>query len=288
MAQSVALDAAPAAAAELRELRGPSAVGGGARRFFELLWLVAATDFKKTYYGSVLGYVWSLVRPLLLFGILLFVFTQIIRFPGIPHYPNFLLLNIVMFTFFQEGTVKAVSSVLSREGIVRKTQFPRLVIPLAVVMTSLLDFGLNMIAVAGFTIAFGVYPMVTWLFFPLVVLLLVVLTAAIAMLLSTLYVRYRDVGIIWGVLVTAIMYATPIIYAFSFVPEKFQQLMLLNPLTPIFVQTYSWVINRSAPGALTTAGGWIHLLPSMAIFAGVCVIAVWKFNRDAPMIAEAL
>jgi ABC-2 type transport system permease protein len=286
---AVAPKAAALADEPLRELRGPSAVGGGLRRFLELLWLVAVTDFKKTYYGSVLGYVWSIVRPLMLFGILLFVFTQIFRLGGqVNHYPVLLLLGIVLFTFFQDGTTNAVVAVVSREGIVRKTQFPRLVSPLATVLTKLLDLGVNMVAVVIFMFAFGIDPMWTWLFFPIVVLYVLILTMAVGMLLSTLYVRYRDVGIIWGVVATALFYATPVIYPFELVPEKFHNLMLLNPLTPIFVQTRSWIIDRSAPGALTTAGGWDHLLVPLVIYGAICLFAIWKFNRDAPVIAEAL
>jgi ABC-2 type transport system permease protein len=108
------------------------------------------------------------------------------------------------------------------------------------------------------------------------------------MLLSTLYVRYRDVGIIWGVVSTALFYATPVLYVIQMVPAKFQHLILLNPLTPIFIQTRTWMIDRSAPGAVSTAGGWLHLAPSLAIYVAICLFAIWKFNRDAPVIAEAL
>jgi len=290
MSADASIERADLVGDELREIRGPSAVGGGTKRFFELLWLVASTDFKKTYYGSMLGYVWSLARPLLLFAVLLFAFTQIFRIGSdvIAHYPVVLLFGIVMFTFFQEATSNALVSVLNREGIVRKTQFPRLVIPLATVMTALLNFGVNLIAVLIFMLAFGVYPMWTWLYFPVIVFLLFVITVAVAMLLSTLYVRYRDVGIIWSVVAVALMYATPVIYTFDIVPAKFHNILFLNPLTPIFVQARTWMIDQSAPGALTTAGGWLHLAPAMVIYAGLCVLALWKFNRDAPMIAEAL
>ena len=105
---------------ELREVRGPSAVGGGWRRFFDLLWLIAVTEFKRTYFGTVLGYVWSLVRPLLLFAVLLFVFTKIIRLGSdVPNYAVLLLLNIVLFSFFLEATTNAVGSVVGQEGVVR-------------------------------------------------------------------------------------------------------------------------------------------------------------------------
>jgi ABC-2 type transport system permease protein len=273
----------------LRKVQGPTVLGGGGRRFLELLWLVASNDFRKSYFGTILGYLWSLLRPLMLFAVMLFVFTRIFRLGStVPHYPMLLLFGIVMFGFFQEATLAAVSSVVGREGIVRKTQFPRLVIPLATVTTSLLNFGTNLIVVLGFLLAFGVYPMWTWLLFPVIVVLLVVFTTAVAMLVSTLYVRYRDVGVIWGVMVTALFYGTPVIYPWEIVPAQYHQLLFLNPLTPIFLQARKWIVDPNGPGALTAAGGWIHLVPSILIYAAVCAFAAWKFSSDAPRIAEAL
>ena len=131
----------------LVEVTGPSALAGGRRRFFDLLWLMAVTEFKRTYFGTVLGYLWSLMRPLLQFGVLLFVFTKIIKLGGISDYPVVLLLNIVLFTFFQEATMMGVTSVAAQEGIVRRTQFPRLVIPFSIVLTALFQLALNLIVV---------------------------------------------------------------------------------------------------------------------------------------------
>jgi ABC-2 type transport system permease protein len=278
---------------ELDEIRGPSALGGGGRRFLELLWLVATNDFKKSYFGTILGYLWSLVRPLMLFGVLLFVFTRIIRIGGVPDYAVFILFNIVLFSFFQEATMNSVTSVVGREGIMRKTQFPRLVAPLATVMTSLLNLGTNLVAVLGFLLAFGVYPTWTWLYFPLILAAIVLFTTAVAMILSTLYVRYRDVAIIWGVMAAVIIYATPVIYPLSFVQAnagmRYVHILMLNPLTPIFVQAQHWIIDPSYfPGAPTAAGGWLYLLPAIVIYVAVCAFAVWKFNRDAPFVAEQL
>ena len=139
MSTTAAENLAEASVHQLREVRGPSAIGGGRRRFFELLLLMSTTDFRKTFFGTVLGYAWSLLRPLLTFGVLLIVFTKIVRIGStIPDYPMFLLFNIVFFGFFQEATVTATTSVVGRESIVRKTQFPRLVIPLAAVLTGLM------------------------------------------------------------------------------------------------------------------------------------------------------
>ena len=277
------------AAVELREVSGPSAVGGGWNRFFELLWLVSVTEFKKTFFGTALGYVWSLVRPLLLFAVLLLVFTQIFKLGStVEHYPVLLLFNIVLFGLFQEGTGAAVTSVLAQEGIVRKTQFPRLVIPLAVVLTALFTLGLNMIVVVVFLLAFGVDPMWTWLLLPAILAPLLLLTCSLAMLLSALNVRFRDVAIIWTVVSLALNYGTPIIYPLEIVPESLKHYLMVNPLTPIFQQAHIWIIDSNAEGVLTAAGGWAPLIAAAAIYVTVCVLGVWVFNREAPRIAEQL
>lgn len=276
-------------AADLQPVHGPSALGGGWRRFGELLYLISVTEFKKTYFGTVLGYVWSLLRPLLLFGVLLFVFTKIIRIgSGVPHYPVLLLFNIVLFGFFSEATQAAVTSVVNQESIVRKTQFPRLVIPLSVVVTSLMNLAVNLIVVVIFLLAFGVTPQWTWLLFPLIVVALFTFVTALAVLLSSLYVRFRDTAIIWGVLATALFYATPVLYPIETVPSTYRNLIGLNPLAPLFEQARKWVIDSDAPGAVSAAGGWTHLLAPAAIFLAVCGLGVWYFNREAPRIAEQL
>jgi ABC-2 type transport system permease protein len=276
---------------ELREVRGPSALGGGSRRFFDLLWLMSVTEFKRVYFGTVLGYVWSLVRPLALFGVLLFVFTQVFKIGSdkAEHYPVLLLMGIVMFTFFQESTTAGVTSVVAQEGVVRKTQFPRLVIPLATVVTGAFNFGLNLVVVLGFVLAFGVTPAWTWLLFPFVVAVLFVLTSAVSMMLSVLYVRFRDVAIIWMVFAQALFYATPVLYPIEmFENETYEHLLMINPLAVIFQQARVWVLEPDAPTAVEAAGGWLGLLPAAAIFAAVLALGAWTFSRQAPRIAEDL
>jgi ABC-2 type transport system permease protein len=274
---------------ELRDVRGPSALGGGWRRSLDLLYLIAVTEFKKTYFGTALGYLWSLARPLMLFGVLLAVFTQVFRIgDDVPNYPVLLLFNIVLFGFFQEATMTAVNSIVTQEGVVRKTQFPRLVIPLAVVLTSLFNLGLNLVVVSVFILAWGVEPTWTWLLFPVVLGLLFVLTTAVSMIVSSLYPRFRDTAIIWTVVATVLFYATPILYPLSVAPEEFQDFIRLNPLTPIFEAGRAWIIDPSAPGPIDSAGGLLPLLPAIAIFVGTCVFAVWIFRREAPLIAEQL
>jgi len=276
----------------MREVAGPSPLGGGWRRFFSLLWLMSATEFKRTYFGTVLGYLWSLVRPLLLFAVLLFVFTQIFRVGhNLPYYPVLLLLGIVLYTFFQEATSNAVTSVVTQEGVVRKTQFPRLVIPISVVLTASFNLLLNLIVVFVFILAWGVDPTWTWLLFPIPLVLLFALAAGLAMMLSALYVRFRDVAIIWAVVAQTLFYATPILYPLG---EKglndpsIEHLLMINPLAVIFEQVRVWILEPSAPTASEAAGGPLPLIAAGTIFVAICALGAWIFARRAPGIAEEL
>jgi ABC-2 type transport system permease protein len=279
---------APASPLELREVRGPSATGGGSRRFFDLLWLISATEFKKSFHGTAFGYLWSLMRPLMLFAVLLVVFTRIFRF-DVVNYPVLLLFNLVVFGLFQEGTGAAVSSVLAQEGIVRKTQFPRLVIPLSSVMVALFTLSLNLIAVFGFILAYGVEPRWTWLLLPVILILILVLTCAVSLLLSALNVRFRDVAVIWTVMATVLMYGSPVIYPIDILEPSFLKDVLLgNPLTLILEQARAWIIDPAAPSAVEVAGGWLNMLPAAAIYVTTCILGVWVFKREAPKIAERL
>ena len=274
---------------ELREIPGPSALGGSRRRSLELLSLLAVTDFKKAYFGTALGYLWSITRPLMLFGVLLAVFTQVFRIGNsVPNYPVLLLFNIVLFGFFQESTTTAVTSIVGRESILRKTQFPRLVIPLAVVLTTLFNLGLNLIAVAIFVLAWGVDPTWTWLLFPLIVLLLFVFSTAVSMILSALYPRFRDTAIIWSVAALALFYGSPVLYPLEAVPETLRQIIVLNPLAPILELARGWVIDPTAPGPVEAAGGMDVLIVPITLYVAICALAVWIFKREAPVLAEQL
>jgi ABC-2 type transport system permease protein len=279
-----------AADKELREVTGPSAFGGGRRRFFDLLWLMSRTEFKLGYHGTALGFAWSFVRPLMLFGVLLVVFTQVFRFgDDVKNYPAMLLFNIMLFTFFSDATNKAVTSVVVSESVVRKMQFPRLVIPLSVVLTNALQLALSLIVVFVFLIVYGVEPVWTWILTPLIILAIVTITTAVSMLLSVLYVRVRDVEIIWTVVATLLFYGTPILYPIDQAPSGFQQLVMLNPLSPIFEQAREWIIDPTAPGAVEAANGnGLLVLGPLLIFVAICVVSVFAFNRGAPRIAEEL
>jgi len=273
-----------------RRVRGPSAFGGGWRRTLYLTWIIGLTEYRLTYFGSALGYLWSLMRPLMLFGVLYVVFTQVVNFgDDIVNYPMLLLFNIVLFNFFADASSRAVTSVVEREAIVRKMSFPGMVIPFARVLSGGLNLGVSLVAVFIFLLGYGVNPRWTWLLLPLLLVPLVLLTLAVAMLLSALFVRFRDVGPIWAVISTALFYGSPVLYAIDKVPEEYREvLMLVNPLADILEQGRRWVIDPNAEGAVAAAGGGAWILVPVAVGLAVCALGVWVFNHEAPRIAERL
>jgi ABC-2 type transport system permease protein len=275
--------------AQSARYRGPSAVGDDLRRFVGLTVTLAVTDFKLRFFGSALGYVWTLMRPLLLFGVLYVVFTEIVRFGGdVKHYPVYLLMAIVLFTYFSETTSRGVTSLIERENLLRKVRFPRLVIPLSVALHALFNLGLNLIVVLVFVLVSGIEPRVEWLGLVPLIVLLVLFATGVAMLLSALYVRYRDVQPIWEVALQMLFYASPVIYVTSTFPDSVEQEAMTNPLTAIFTEGRYLLIDPSAPSAAAAIGGTARLLIPLFLVVGVLVLGAWVFTREAPRIAEEL
>ena len=272
------------------QVTGPSALGGSPRRFLYLSATLAVTEFKLRFFGSVLGYLWQLVRPLLLFGVLYLVFTEFVKIgEAVPHYPVVLLANIVLYTFFADGT-GAVNSMVEHEGLVRKIQFPRMAVPASVVLTASFNLVLNLLVVLGFALASGVEPRWSWLEAPVLIALLAILVIGLAMLLSALYVRFRDVKPIWEVLLQLAFYATPIIYAVETIDisQRVREAIMLNPLAVIVQQFRHAVIDPGAPSAAAAAGGSEMLLIPGALLFGIAALGYWYFDREAPRMAEDL
>lgn len=271
-------------------IAGPSALGGDVRRFLFLSVTLAVTDFKLRFFGSVLGYLWQLFRPLLLFGVLYVVFTEFVRIgEPVPFYPAVLLMNLVLFQYFAEAT-GAVTSLVDRENLIRKIQFPRLAVVVANVLTATFNLALNMLVVIGLALASGVEVRWTWLELPVLLLCLATLAGGLAMLLSAMYVRYRDVKPIWEVVLQVLMYATPVIYAIETIqlPGHIRELVMSSPLAAILQQARYAVIDSTAPSAAAAVGGWTALLVPVGITVGLMVLGLFVFKRAAPDLAERL
>jgi ABC-2 type transport system permease protein len=274
----------------LRSIKGPTALGGDLRRLLHLTVTLAVMEFKLRFFGSVLGYLWQLMRPLLLFSVLYVVFTEFVRLGvGVRFYPAVLLTNIVMFGFFSDATTASVTSVLDRENLVRKIEFPRLVVPLAVMLTAYFNLVLNLLAVLVFVLITGVDPRWEWLLFPLVLLALGVLASGLCMLLSALYVRFRDMKPIWEVVLQALFYATPILYVIEKLPTaRLQHVVMMNPVAALLTQVRHTFIDPTAPTAAQAAGGGVRLLIPIGLVLVLLALGFWVFNREAPRIAEEL
>jgi len=199
----------------------------------ELIWTLAKTDFKLRYHGSVLGYVWAVLKPLLMFLILNFVFSSIFnpRNGGIQHYSLQLLTSIVLFNFFAEGTGAGLASLISKSTLVTKIYVPRWTIVVAATLNSLLIFLMNLIVIVAFFAWYqfwpGVVPILTFIFY---ILLTYLITLGFSFIAAPLYVKFRDLTQIWEVAVSAMFYAAPIVYPLSILPQKFHPVILANPI----------------------------------------------------------
>ena len=273
-------------------IKGPTALGDDPRRLWNLTRTLAVSEFKLRFFGSSLGYLWQLVRPLLLFGVLYVVFTQIVRIGGdVELYPVALLLGIVCFTFFSEATGTAVSSLVDREALIRKVEFPRLAVPLATVLTALLNVTLNLGAVLVFLLIAGGKVRLSWLEVPFLLFALAAFAAGAGMLLSALYVRYRDIRPIWEVALQVLFYGSPVFYPIDVVIERSElaaKLMMLNPFAAIMQQARHALIAPSHPSVATVLGSDALVLSPVAIGVVVVVLGYRVFSRRAPRVAEQL
>jgi ABC-2 type transport system permease protein len=280
-------------------IRGPRALTDDWPRFWHLTYNIARNEFKLKFFGSALGYVWQVMRPLLLFTVLYIFFVVISKVgknghPGEAEYGVQLLGSIVLFTFFGEATGGAVRSVVDRENLVRKIQFPRLVIPLSITLLGLFNLAMNLVVVLIFALISGVTPMLSWLELPLILTMLILFSTGLAMWLSAMFVKFRDIQPIWEVFSQILFYASPLIIPAETVRRELihHQLLwhiyLLNPLVTVFQQFRHSMVNHATLSAGQLLGGWIYLLEPLAIVAGILAIGFWVFNRAAPHIAEDL
>jgi ABC-2 type transport system permease protein len=259
------------------------------KRVVSLTWTLAVTDWKLRFYGSVLGYLWTLVRPFAFFGVIYVVFTEIASVgDSVKNYGLYILFSLVLFGFFGEVTSNCLSSLVTRESLLRKMRFPRIVIPLSVAMTSLLNLGMTLLAVFVFAIANADYPTWSWLELIPLIVLLTMLALGVGMLLSVLFIRYRDVQPIWEVVSQMLFYASPVLYVATQVPEDYQRAYLVNPIASILTQVRHAVVDPTAGSAADVIGDPVRLLIPLAIVLGLFTLGLYAFNRAAPHIAEEL
>jgi ABC-2 type transport system permease protein len=266
---------------------GPTALGSDPRRFWRLSWTLAVTQFRLKFYGSALGYLWQVMRPLMLFGVLYLVFTVAIRLGGgIDFFPVVLLSGIVLYTFVSESLSTSVNALVEREPLLRKIEFPRMAIPVSVVLTALMNLSLNLLVVVFFAVVSGVDLHLSLLQFPVLLAILAAFVLGLALLVSSLYVRYRDVSPITDVFLQMLFYGSVIIFPIEAIPDSAKPWMMLNPFAAIVQQTRHAAIDPNAPSAFEV-GGW-QTGVALAMVAVILVAGFLVFRRRAPYVAEDL
>ena len=255
-----------------------------------LLRELVVTDFKLRYQGSVLGYAWSLLRPLFLFAIMYVVFGKILKIgSNVPHYPTYLLLGIVLWGFFTEATSQGLSAIVARSDLIRKVNFPKYIIVLSGTISALINLFLNLIVVFVLMIINKVDIHQSALVFPLLLIELYVIALAVAFFLSAAFVKYRDISYIWEVGLQAAFYATPIIYPISLVLDQSKlaaKLMLLNPLAQLIQDArYVIVTDKTTTLHSLVKGNPVFVVPFVLVVLTV-VLAVLYFRKNSRYFAE--
>lgn len=261
--------------------------------FWSLSMTLARAELKQRYFGSVLGYAWTLLRPLMIFGVLYVVFTNVIRIGGeVPNYPLVLLTSLVLWGYFAESTGTAIGALVARDDLMRKVRFPLIAIPLSVVLTTSFHFALNLLVVAAFVFGSGVDPRPEWLLAPILVAVLIVFTASVSLLLATLYVKFRDLSSIWEVISQMLFWGAPIIYTIEYVADRSTTaaaIMTCNPIASVLIAMRKAVLDPNAMSVVEALGGDpLMLLVPIGIVVFVAVLAIRLFARLAPGLAEEL
>ena len=251
------------------------------------------TDFKLRYQGSLIGHLWSILKPLMLFTIMYLVFVRFLRFDdGTPHYAIGLLIGMVTWSFFSEATSMGMMSIVSRGDLLRKLNFSKEIIVISSVVGAAINYAINLIVVFVFALINGVEFSVNWLVVIPLFIELFLFSAGIAFVLATFFVKFRDIGPIWEVVMQAGMYATPIIYSLTFILQRGQikiaKLMMLNPLAQIIQDLRHFLVySGSLRGWDLIGNKGLALIPYVLPFI-MFVLGYSIFHRQAKKFAEIL
>lgn len=263
-----------------------------------LLKELVKTDFKLRYQGSMLGMAWSVLKPLMLFAVMYVVFVRFLRFgAGIPHFAVSLLLAQTLWSFFQEATSQGMRAIVDRGDLLRKINFPKYIVVVSSTVSAFINLLISLVVVLIFMIINGVEFRWTIMLFPLIVVELYLFALAIAFLLGTLYVKFRDIGHIWDVIMQVWFYITPIIYPLSQIISMssfgliIAKLMLIvNPMAQIIQDARYVLVTPQTETIWNTVGAGTPLLKILPIVLaiGLFVIGVIVFRKHSKTFAEEL
>lgn len=257
-----------------------------------LLRELVVTDFKLRYQGSALGYLWSLLKPLMLFAIMFVVFVHFLRFgEGIPHFAVSLLLGLVLWTFFVEATTQGMQAIAARGDVIRKINFPKYIIVISGTISALINLLLNLVIVFIFMIFDGVDFSWSLLLFPLTILILYAFSLGLAFFLSAAFVKFKDISHLWEVLLQGLFYATPIIYPLQMVIEYggniAGQILMLSPVAVLLQQARADVVgHENIITATQVFSNPLFLAIPYLIILGAILLGAVFFKRNQAKFAE--
>ncbi len=253
-----------------------------------LLKELSKTDFVLRYEGSVLGYLWSLLKPFALFLVLYVVFGRLLPLnKGIENFTQYLILGIVLWNFFVEVTKNSTTAIVSRSGLIRKINFPKYVIILSTSVSATINLFLSLGVVMIFMVFGGIEFSFSMLGILPVIVELFILSTAIGLILSTLYVKFRDVNFIWDVVVQGLFYATPIVYSLQVVqPVKFQKIIMLSPMSQIIQDARHFMLGSSEYTVFGVFEQWYYRAIPYTIVVVLSIVGVLYFRKNSPNFAE--
>jgi ABC-2 type transport system permease protein len=256
--------------------------------YARVLRVIAGAEFKLKYAGSFLGYIWSLAKPLTLFSVLYVVFGRFFKFNlGVEHYPLYLLIGIVLWTFFADAIALTLPSVVIRGPLLRRIAFPRIIVPASVIISAMITFCVDLVAIAAFVAWNRLTPELDWLLLLPLFVELALFVLGLGLILATLYVRLRDIDQIWVIVSQLLFYASPIFYPVELLPGWAQRVTFLNPFVQVMQDVRSILIPSdeivTPQDVFHSSGG--RLLP-VAIAASTLLLGFFLFSRDAPWMAE--
>ena len=252
--------------------------------YWQLIWMLAKTDFRLRYQNSFLGYLWAILKPLFMFAVLNFVFSSIFnpRNIGGGHYSLSLLVSLILFSFFSEGTNAGMQSLQMKSDLVLKIYVPRWCIIMASTIHSAMVFLTNFLVIAIFFIWYRFLP--SWdaiLLSILFSLLLYLFILSISLIFAPLFIKFRDMGMIWEVVLSAMFYAAPVVYPLQILPDWTQRILLINPVAFIIHFNKESMFNNHY-AALWQFALFIVFNALFALFG------IWAYRSLIPKVAESM
>jgi lipopolysaccharide transport system permease protein len=237
-------------------------------------------DLRSRYKGSFLGFLWTFVNPLIQLIVFSIVFPYVLRI-NIENYPMFLFVALLPWIFFTASVQSATTSIVGGANLVTKIYFPRIILPLSVVCTNLMNYIYGLVIVFSALIVTGVHLTINVFWLPVILLIEFIFALGLALIFSSLHVRFRDVEHIIGVLVFTWFYLTPIVFPIDIFPEKMAQLIKYNPMVPIIDSFRNVLLYGKQPD-------WGSLMYAVVVGLIILVIGLLVFRKYEKTFAEDL